>query len=186
MFKPKLPSISFYIAIFYCLYSCTMALTGCKRADPAPIDLGLTNPYCNNPTAVNYNWGFPGKPDNSICIFPAQIFVGTYLFKDSVLDNLGIYLPFDSSILTITKTNDSLVKINGQCKNSLQLNAKVNKNYRLILDSIQYNGQVFCNNTDTINGYIQKLNPFDSILTYNYNVINATTTIIHKGTLIKQ
>jgi hypothetical protein len=177
--------IRIFLTIFLCIM-CIYAISSCTKPDPAPQDLGLTNPYCNVPTAVNYNWGFPGKPDNSTCIYPAQIFAGTYIFKDSILDNLGIYLPYDSSIISIVKIDDTTVKINGQCTSSLQLSAKVNKNYRLILDSVQYNGQVFCNNTDTINGYIQKLNPFDSILTYNYNIINSSTIIIHKGTLIKQ
>src|ERR1043165_5567011 len=78
----------------------------CKKwQDPAPKeDPRLTRHYCNDPSAVNYNWDFPGKPDNSVCFYPADLFAGTYMFYDTVsASQSDLYLSADSLVLNISK-----------------------------------------------------------------------------------
>ena len=78
----SLKSIGFSVVVMLCLSSflaCTKWADTQKPSDPR-----LTQKYCNDPFAVNYNWGFPGLPDNSTCIFPSDLYVGTYLFHDSI------------------------------------------------------------------------------------------------------
>src|ERR1043165_6289024 len=77
----------------------------CKKwQDPAPKeDPRLTRPYCNDPEAVNYNWDFPGKPDNSVCFYPSDLFAGTYTFWDTVTHvEKELLLSADSLSVSIT------------------------------------------------------------------------------------
>src|SRR4051812_10618768 len=78
----RIPVILLLLALFM----------ACKKdADPSAPRPGAldTTFYCNDPDAVNYNWGFPGTPDNSKCYYPSDIYAGTYSFTDSVynIDN---------------------------------------------------------------------------------------------------
>src|SRR5690606_36427140 len=68
------------------IVSSVLLMVACEKyKDPPPTeDDRLTNPYCNDPRAINYNHGFPGKPDNSVCIFPVDLFVGNWIFTDTV------------------------------------------------------------------------------------------------------
>jgi hypothetical protein len=181
------PFTALRLVTFIMLY--TIIIIGCvKYKDPTPITTDkLTTPYCNILTAVNYNWGFPGVPNNSICTYPADLFLGTYIFYDSVLNAVAEYVPFDSNIIEISKVSDSTILIKGLCgSNSSTFSAKATKNYRFSLDSNTTLGQVFCSNNDTINGFGMKNFYNDSNFKFSYNLINNAIITEHKGTFKKQ
>jgi hypothetical protein len=160
---------------------------GCKKyQDPPPQNLGLTNPYCNNPKAVNYNWGFPGVPVDSVCIFPVDELKGIFTYYDSILDASGVYLPFDTTNIIINKITDSTINIDGLCSTSQPLSAKVTRNLRFYTDSTNSLGTIFCNPTDTINGRGTKARIGDTIIGFNYNIFNTSGSVIHKGILIRK
>jgi hypothetical protein len=166
---------------------CTIFVIGCKKyQDPPPtVTDKLTTPYCNIPTAVNYNWGFPGIATNSVCIYPAQLFVGTYTFYDSVLNANAEFEIFDTTIVTINKLTDSTLSIAGLCPSNT-FSAKATKNFRFYLDSTNVFGQVFCTNADTINGSGIKQLFSDTNFKFSYNLINNAVVKEHKGTFVKQ
>jgi hypothetical protein len=167
-------------------FLCTIVVFGCKKyADPPPtVTDKLTTPYCNIPAAVNYNWGFPGIVTNTVCIYPSELFEGTYTFYDSVLNANAEFEPFDTSIVTISKVTDSTLTIAGLCPSSFS--AKATKNFRFTLDSTTAFGQVHCNNNDTINGGGIKQLFSDTNFKFTYNLINNAVVKEHKGTFIKQ
>jgi hypothetical protein len=159
----------------------------CKKyKDPVNPPLNnLTSKYCNNPKAINYNWGFPGSPDNSICIYPADLYAGSYIFYDSLLDASGLYLPFDTIAVTITKLNDSSISINGLC-GTTNFTATALKNNRFNLDTTAQIGQIYCSGADTINGFATKWLWNDSNFKFTYLLINGVNIKEHKGYFIKQ
>src|SRR5690606_3851832 len=107
--------------------------SGCTRyEDPAPAedDPRLDRPYCNVPGAVNYNWGFPGTPDSSTCIYPVDSFIGNWLLRDTVFFSDQSYDTVTSRILSILAvTGDSTrsrLQLSGWCGPEL-LQATANK-----------------------------------------------------------
>jgi hypothetical protein len=180
--KPTKPKSLNIIASFVAV---TLLLTNCKPyKDPAPVDLGLTNPYCNNPFAVNFNWGFPGKPDNSVCIFPAEAFAGNYKLYDSITASTGVSSFNDSSSITLIQTNDSTLTLTNHCAGNSYV-VRATKTLQFYVDSVTALGAPFCNG-DTIAGLARKLNLADSIITYTYDLHNNGNQVKHKATLIKQ
>src|SRR5579872_3418748 len=96
-------NISFIVIFFLML---TEGVCSCSKYKDtkATADPRLTNPYCNDTNAVNYNWGFPGKPDSTVCFYPTDVFKGIYTFNDSIfLQPLGIFVRADTFLLTIRK-----------------------------------------------------------------------------------
>jgi hypothetical protein len=175
-----------FILLLFCFFA--VFFSSCKPyKDPAPIITNvLTTHYCNNPKAVNYNWGFPGVADDAICFFPADLFVGQYTYYDSILDvGSSLYLPFDTVDITIAKLTDSTIHILGQCV-TVPLSAKASKNYRFALDSTTYLGQVFCGGGDTINGAGTKIQFNDTNFVYQYQLIKNGNLLNHKGWMIKK
>src|SRR5690606_9184265 len=85
------------------LLACTVFYACKKWTDPEPPqDPKLQErKYCNDPEAVNYNWNFPGVADSSVCIYPADLFAGTYSFTDSIYDGQEF---FDSAHSQTTYT----------------------------------------------------------------------------------
>ncbi len=72
-----------------------ISLVSCEKyKDPEPIDDPRldTNFFCNDLDAVNYNWGFPGTPDESICIFPSDVLEGDYIVADSIYSSGDSFL----------------------------------------------------------------------------------------------
>lgn len=176
-----------------------LSLTGfiwaaCKKYKDPPATNGddrLTNKYCNDPRATNYNWGFPGIDDSATCIFPVDKYTGLWNFIDT------IYLP-DSSIaeivtrqLNFISTEDTLLthmQVSGFCDNGNTIKITADRFHTAITDTlIQYsNGaQPFCGNTDTIMGIF---NHYDSLpkISINLTEMNATGMRYHTGTAIKQ
>lgn len=169
-------------------FSLLLVLMGsCKKyQDPAPFtDPRLTNPYCNDPAALNYNWGFPGVPDNAICIYPSTIFSGNYTYYDSTYNEAGEVTGSDSFLLTITAVDTSKVTIVGFCgTNTLQ--AKADKYYKLRIDSTFSQGQHLCSTSDTITGSGSKKNISDSTIKLSFQLNESTGITHHAGLAIKQ
>jgi len=164
-----------------------LLLAACKPyEDPEPItDPRINNPYCNDPAAINFNWGFPGVPDNSQCFYPADVFVGNYIWQDSTVNDDGIVLTFDSVFATINKIDSTRFEITGRCNADIQLTAS--RFLTFFIDSVQGDGQIFCRPTDTIIGNGSKIGVSDTTTFFmNYIVLTDTGTTKHKAKFIKQ
>ncbi len=166
-----------------------------KWVDPKPIDLGLTNPYCNDPNAVNYNWGFPGKPDNTVCFYPTDVFKGKYVFIDSIYSESGstagnfLYAKIDT--LYFIAISQTKLVATGFCgpTDSMHLTAVT---FTASVDTLAGDsltatqGQItFCRTTDTVNGSIF-YNRNDSLLHVNFQVTSDTGISQHIGKARKQ
>lgn len=150
--------------------------TGCaKYKDPpkASPDDRLTNHYCNDPRAVNYNWGFPGIADNGVCVFPVDSFVGRWRVLDSVFLPNGDLYQVSERDLSIEGLGDSLLaqmRLSGWCDRS-GLYFTATKYSRAYADTLieGSGGQLACNTTDTLMGLMR---------------LSDDTLIYPKGTLL--
>ncbi len=170
------------ILIAGAIFSCNKYKSPKGYTDP-----NLTNHYCNDPNGVNYNWGFPGIPDNTVCFYPTDVFAGKYLFKDSVYLQSGYLFIFaDSIILTIKKLTDSQMCIYGMCPNGDSILMTATPLFTayvdtVIGDSVTNWGQSYCGSADTIVGSISQ-NRIDSILTISFQVASDSGIItMHTG-----
>lgn len=163
------------------------------KSPKAYTDPRLTNHYCNDPLGVNYNWNFPGVPDNTVCFYPTDVFAGRYLFHDSVFLQAGyLFIYADSFILTIKKVSNSQMSVFGMCINGDSLLMTATPTFTAYVDTTEGDtvtnyGQMFCSARDTINGTITQ-NRIDSVLTINFMVASDTGVItLHTGsaTLIR-
>jgi hypothetical protein len=171
---PVIKYIPFRFVVFITLI---LGFAFCKKyKDPVNPPINLTNKYCNDPNAVNYNWGFPGIADNSVCFYPNKVFEGNYKMYDSVLQN-DLYSFVDSFDVSIVSLNDTNMAIVQWCTNGDSVFAKANKNLRLTIDTTQniLIGQVFCQSADTINGTAIKTTYQDTVFNLLYTKIGATT-----------
>jgi hypothetical protein len=177
-----------YIFILIIVSVAYIFLPSCaKWVDKKAVDPNLTNPYCNDPYAVNYNWGFPGRPDDSICFYPEDLFKGKYSFIDSVLlpDNTFLFSRIDS--FSIYGLGDTLIGLVGFCPNlSDTLKLSAGRNYQAIVDTVVGYGQFGCRQLDTLAGYLSKLSYDDTPMVVYFTVTSDTGSTIHKGTAYKQ
>ncbi len=158
-----------------------------KKADPDP---RLSKHYCNDPDAVNYNWDFPGVPDNTTCFYPTDIFKGVYEFHDSVfLKTEGFFISSDTFDLTITKINNTQFTIGGFCTQGAVLSLTAGPNFTASLDTTlgdsvtRVYGQAFCTVADTVSGSLSKDRLNDSLLFVTFQVASDTgVTTTHVGT----
>ena len=177
---------------------CVGAFYSCKKyADPAPGSAPqLTNPYCNDPAAVNYNVGFPGKPDNTTCIYPSDLFAGTYWFHDTVrIISSGLFISADSFEVRIThasSTDKAKIGVSGFCGGSVQLLFTANATYTATSDTTigdtttLHIGQRFCNVYDTLQGTLTRDRVSDSVLYIDFKVYSDTATYSHQGVATKK
>lgn len=166
----------------------TLSVISCKKwVDPAPTtDPRINNPYCNDPEAVNYNWGFPGVPDNTLCFFPSDIFNGTYLFVDSVYQaSTGFFILTQTQTLQVVKRSQSKLEVFGLCgTGSLFITA--HSNFIATIDTtvgdttIFNRGQLLCRTQDTAAGTIT-YNRIDSLLHISIIVVSDTGITTHTG-----
>jgi hypothetical protein len=172
-----------------CSVLALLAYTACRKAsDPAPKDdPRLTRPYCNDPEAVNYNWDFPGKPDSTVCIYPSDLFAGSWQYSDSIVSADGTEV-FDSAKyqLQLTASGRMQLSMKGLCGNNQSINITASRNKLFVIDTVVALGQYLCINTDTIAGggsmYFNESNRF----TFTW-VLNSDTGIsYHHGTAVKQ
>jgi hypothetical protein len=159
----------------------------CKKyKDPDPFtDPRIVNKYCNTPSAINYNWNFPGIPDSTTCIFPAQIYHGNYFYRDSTFNNAGLFLDEDSFNLTFIQVDTTRLRIVGFCSTDT-IRATANRFYKFTIDSVAKYGQLLCSPTDTISGKGSKFDLSDTTtIKLIYQVATDTGIIYHSGTATK-
>ncbi len=166
-------------------------LAGCKQIENTYNDTDPrldSNRYCNDPEAVNYNWNFPGKPDNAVCVYPADLFKGNFLFKDSVTREDGTLDSVASTrqyLLSIAAAGNNRVTLTGFCSQVLILTAP-RTGFRATLDTTVVKGQLFCRPADTVNGSLQRDLADTMGLKIAFTVISDTGTRVHYGTATRQ
>jgi hypothetical protein len=151
-----------------------------------------TNHYCNDPNAANYNWGFPGIPDSTVCIYPTDLFAGKYQFIDSVfLQSNGYFIFVDTFTLTFYKLSLTKLGVTGFCSTADTFYLTAGADFVATVDtlegdSITNQGQKFCVLGDTVNGTFTKDRIFDSLMYLSLQVISDTGAITnHIGTAKK-
>lgn len=166
---------------------CMFAAACLKTDDPPPAkpNPNLKNHYCNDPNAINYNWGFPGIPDNSVCIYPVDSFVGQWALTDSVFHSDSTFNYLATRNLSFLSTEDTLhshLKIMGFCSNNLPLFATADKYGHAAIDSMdsQNAGQFFCTSTDTVTGNFQFLFTTKDTMIVRLNIVGSDAGF-HKG-----
>ncbi|PZF70844.1 hypothetical protein [Taibaiella soli] len=168
-----------------------LAVTGflaCKKySDPqGQSDPRLSRPYCNDPVAVNYNWDFPGTPNDSVCFYPSQVFSGTYSYQDSVYlpdNSLAYVTPVTMHLWPLTRTN---IRITGFCPNGDSLNFTATRYYTASNDTLLGLGVPICSNLDTLTGTLTKYQTNDTFMLVDFTVVSDTGTTYHRGTAYKQ
>lgn len=167
------------------------------RADPDNPDIIALGPYCNDSRAVNYNWNFPGVPNDSVCVYPVDFFKGNWILQDVVLLPNGDTAQVLTRNLTFTATEDTTkthLAVTGWCSGTTPFYTTANKYARADVDTFPGSslGQFLCSNTDTLNGYFAKWSMADTAkllpdtLKVELTITNAAGTTYHKGTAIKQ
>ncbi|GAA4464569.1 hypothetical protein GCM10023093_15160 [Nemorincola caseinilytica] len=180
------------ISISFLLLAAIVALSCKKWVDPAPVDdPRITNPYCNDPEAVNYNWGFPGKPDNTVCFYPSDVFAGRYKVHDTVSKD-DLFISADSMMMTIVKLSNRDIRLEGLCPSGTALLATAGAQYNATLDTTVgdsltlYPGQFFCRHQDTVTGVLYRDKVDSSLMYMEFSVRSDTGTTRHKARAIKQ
>lgn len=176
-----------YRYIIIILLTVTGFLACQKYSDPqGKSDPRLTRPYCNDPVAVNYNWDFPGVPNDSVCFYPSQVFSGTYSFQDSIYlpDNkLAEVVPVTMKLWALTRTN---IGITGFCANGDSLHFTASRYYTAANDTLLGLGVPFCTSMDTLTGTLTKSQANDTIMVVDFMVVTDTGYTYHRGTAYKQ
>lgn len=168
---------------------CSLLILACKPKpdQPGPTDSRLDRPYCNDPEAVNYNWDFPGKPDNSVCRYPAEVLAGHWLLVDSAIagdGRLSVYDTFDFRLLALAR--NKLVAVDLFCPgDSIYLTA--GRFFRAEIDTQEVLGQKLrCGTQDTVAGYVARsINDSTRLQVYS-TFYTPSGTFQHRGTAIRQ
>jgi hypothetical protein len=175
-------------------FSFLLLLASCKKwedkAAPGDNRLG-SKKYCNDPGAVNYNWDFPGIPDNTVCFYPTDVFNGRYLILDSIFYTAGYaYARTDSIILNLVPQSRSKLQVTalkGWCPDKI-LNFTADRFFKatadstLLPDSVVMTGQLFCRDKDTISGFISRKQADSNHIRINFTVLTDTGISFHVGT----
>jgi len=165
----------------------------CKphKDGPGAYDPRLERPYCNDPSAVNYNWDFPGTPDSTVCYFPADRLSGRYMLMDSVffpdnsLDSENIRTVY-FNLYALSKSGVGMV---GFCNDTDTLKFTSDRYLRALADTLFTAGQFFCSTADTFTGYMQPPMNDPGSLYIDFTVITDSASgglKYHRGTAIKQ
>lgn len=173
-----------------------MACSKYKDPPETGLDDRLGTHYCNDPRSVNYNWGFPGIPDNDICIYPIDSFLGTWLFTDSMSRQDGDSFIVQIRTLRFTATEDTALThlaIYGLCDDDVTpVYVTANQYSVAYVDTLfeEGAGQLFCNSADTLTGFINlstdtAVAPSGTMI-FNLTVSTNEGIIFHRGTAIKQ
>ncbi|MFT4062714.1 MAG: hypothetical protein QM642_10210 [Edaphocola sp.] len=186
--KPKIKTAIIAIAAPVIL---VVACTKYKDPDASTGIEGLTNYYCNDSRAVNYNWGFPGIANDSVCVYPVDSFVGTWVLADTVTLDGSDTFEVVSRTLTITATEDSTLThlaIDGWCGSSYPFYALANKYSKAVTDTLA-NGadvQYLCSTNDTIVGTLNKNTGVGTQMKMDFTVNGTSGISYHSGTATKQ
>ncbi|MNS58590.1 hypothetical protein D3C72_915130 [compost metagenome] len=167
-----------------------------KYTDPVKPDVELPNHYCNDPIAANYNRGFPGIPDSTVCEYATEYFEGTWEWVDSIFDKDMTFQQRQVRNLIFTPKNlatDTFrnhLTVSGFCDNSTLLKITANKYAMAMTDTLipnVYGGQISCNSTDTVSGYFKRTS---DTLTASMNILltenRPAGVFYHKGKAVKQ
>lgn len=174
---------------------------GCtKQEEPGKTtDERLGRPYCNDPEAVNYNWDFPGTPNNSVCFYPDEMFKGSYRVFDTTYDadfnaDTTSYKNFVISLDAVTRSKMTLSGyiLNSACTlNGLSITAtrfyraSVDSAFLPPPDSMYLNGTVVCGK-DTLSGNLSKKNKDSDTIHINFMVAVDSGLLFHRGIAIRQ
>lgn len=165
-----------------------LQLMACQKYSDTigPSDPRLNGHYCNDPDAVNFNKGFPGIADNSVCIYPSDVFAGTYTFVDSVYDGGQKLLQEVPLSLSFSAQNHTKFQMQGFCLGGAAINFTTNRTLLASVDSSVSSGQLLCRPADTLSGTIyQKLG--DTTRVYvSLVVLSDTGVSYHQGTAFRQ
>lgn len=148
--------------------------------------------YCNDPDAVNYNWGFPGTPDSTLCYYPADLYAGTYLFTDSVY-NPDNSFDVDRSRTTYTlrfyRLSKNRFAVVGFCNGSDTVyftaeRVSLQANVDTLVAQL---GQRLCRPLDTVYGnFTRNVTDTTGDIVVNLTVRSDTSTNFHRGKALKQ
>ncbi|WP_124635018.1 hypothetical protein [Taibaiella sp. KBW10] len=174
-----------------------MIFIACKKyVDPTKPDITLTNHYCNDPIAANYNHGFPGIPDNSVCRYPTDFFKGNWQFVDSIFYPDMRFYRTQTLSLSFTPMDQALdtfrtrLTVLGLCPNNTILKVTANKYALALTDTLLPNvngGQLFCSVSDTVSGFFKRTNDtLRTSMNINLTELSAADTFYHRGLAIKQ
>ena len=149
----------------------------------------LENHYCNDPRAENYNRGFPGIPDSSVCVYPVDAFSGQWTLTDSVFKPDSTFDAVSVQTISFAATEDTLLshlKITGLCSNGAALYATADKYGQATLDSMDSHnaGQFLCSAADTATGKFYFSFSGRGTMLLQLQVI-GTQAGFHKGTATK-
>ncbi|MFI5196572.1 MAG: hypothetical protein ACHQD8_05740 [Chitinophagales bacterium] len=162
-----------------------------KWKDPKGYDPNLPHHYCNDPAAVNYNWNFPGKPDNTVCFYPTDLFGGTYFFRDSIYRDT-LFIRADSFTLTMTAVSHTKINVAGFCLNGNTITLTAGPTYIATVDTTEgdtttiNHGQMLCRIQDTVSGTISKDRVDSTLLHITLQVASDTGMTTHYGNARKQ
>jgi hypothetical protein len=172
----------------------------CKKEDPqTKTDDGrLIRSYCNDPQAINYNWDFPGTPDNSVCFYPDEMFKGTYKVFDTSFnaDYIKDTTSYREFTITVNPVNKTKLLVSGYVLNNTctlnNLGVTGNRFFKATVDSLFLpppdslflNGMPVCDK-DTISGYLSRTQTNDTLI-INFMITMDTGLVFHKGRAIKQ
>jgi hypothetical protein len=165
-----------------------LLLFSCKKyKDPDPqTDPRIQDLYCNDPSAINYNWNFPGIPDNTTCFYPSDVFAGNYTYYDSTLNDDLDVIAMDTFTISLVKIDTVRMTLSGFCTGA-PLSITADQFLRLVLDSIDGDGQQLCLGADTMIGGGKKVTVLDTTnITFSYEIESGNARTTHKGTAIKQ
>lgn len=166
-----------------------LILGACKKYTDTPgqYDPRLERPYCNDPEAVNFNRGFPGRADNSVCYYPADAFEGSYRFEDSIYDGTQKLLSVQSINFNITGKDRIRFDLNGFCPaGSPSIAFTANRALRAEADTNALKGQLLCRSLDTVSGFLTMPLFDSSSIRFSLIVISDTGTVYHQGTAYRQ
>jgi|SRR5690554_613977 len=163
-----------------------------KEGDPDPIDLEdqLTNPFCNDPRAINYNWGFPGKADSTVCQFPVDSFLGNWIFTDSVFYEDETFSEVVIRNLQFFSTEDTLLQhmeVHGWCMNNNIIYLTADRFNNALLDDLieNHGGQLGCSSEDTLSGHFNKNFIGNDSMRITVSEKGAEGTKNHRGLAIR-
>lgn len=188
-----------FLNFVFLMFSMALFASCEKWSDPEPAEDPRINErsYCNDPEALNYNWDFPGKPDSLVCIYPAEVFEGTYIYQDSVYNSDN---QLDSAAsrkiytLVFTAEGKKRLKVSGFCGTNdflrftaerTSFRAYADSTLRLTDTSLGF-GQPFCRSLDTLSGTFIKSRQDSLLLQVDLKVVSDTGVYYHRGTAIKQ
>lgn len=163
----------------------------CKKEEPFDTitEEQLASRYCNDPEAINFNVGFPGTADNSICRYPTEVFYGSYSLKDSIYNasfELDTVLEYTFTFHQLSRTK---LHVSGFCTGGDSIHLTADRYYKasvdstiLLPDSTLLPGSVFCRTVDTLSGTISKYANDSNKIRLNFIIYSDTGINYHVGT----